>query len=327
MIADNERDQYLYEDPGCNCLECQTRQWIYPYPLGHVTEYARSYVNNNQITFITNTDCNINCKHCFIPAAFPDRPKGFISRDIVDKTFEMIGDRKVVISILGGEVMLYPEECKYIADKAHEKGLTFRLITNGYFGNDQKMIDYLVNEIKPEIITISVDEYHQEFIPIETIKNLINNIYGKIEIIIESCMDVKNENFDFDAEPRKKEIIEQLGLQKKKIFFLIDAIKKDGNARDNDLGYEKTLCPEGHCSSCGAVVVFNGRISIKCEFNSRPIHEDCKAWTKNIITDDFDFGKFKEFLKTKRWWISERVITENHMMLDGSKYTVNHNLK
>ena len=304
MDLDISKDKYLYGEPMCPCPDCNYDIWYYPYKLGPVTEFTRSYLNNKQVTFLTNADCNINCAHCFCPAAFPGRPNKFISEEIVNKTFEIIGDTKVVVSILGGEVMLYPEGCKMIADKAHEKGHSFRLITNGYFGNDQKMINYLINEIKPEMVTISVDKYHQEFIDIEIIKNLIKELYGKTEIIIEHCIDIQEEGFNFDRTTPMLELERTLGLEKKKIFYLIDKIKKDGNARDNNLGYEKLKCQNGHCSSCGIVVTFEGRISIKCEFNSRPIHEDCKKWTKNILTDDYDFKALRRFLKTKRWWVT-----------------------
>jgi organic radical activating enzyme len=319
ITTTKKQDSLLYHD----CHECHDHSYIiYPYELSYVTEFARSYVNNHQVTFITNANCNINCRHCFCPAAFPGQKPGFISKEIVDKTFDIIGDRKILISILGGEVMLYPDGCKYIADKAHERGLTFRIITNGFFGNDDKMVDFLINQIKPEITTISFDEYHQEFIPEETIKNLINKIYGKTEVIIESCINIQNSDFKFNAEPVKIEIAKKLDLENKKIFYMIDPIKKDGNARTNDLGYEKLVCEVGHCSACGFVVSFTGAIAIKCEFNSRPIHKDCKLWSRNILTDDYNLEDFFSFLDTKRYWINDLVITEISALLHPDKYSL-----
>jgi organic radical activating enzyme len=315
-----EKDELLYNENSCHCPECEANGIQYPYEFGPVTEFAQSYLNNHQVTFITNANCNINCRHCFCPAAFPGQKPGFISKEIIDKTFDIIDNRKILISILGGEVMLYPEECKYIADKAHERGLTFRLITNGYFGNDDKMIDYFLNEIKPEITTISFDEYHQEFIPEKTIKNLINKIYGKTEIIIESCIDLDIPDFNFDREPRKLEIAQKLDLERKKIFYLIDKIKKDGNARTNNLGYEKLSCKPGHCSACGFVVSFTGPIAIKCEFNSRPIHEDCRSWSRNILKDDYNLDEFFKFVQTKRHWINPDISNEIELLLYADKY-------
>jgi MoaA/NifB/PqqE/SkfB family radical SAM enzyme len=323
IIANEKLDSCLFNNEGCSCEDCN-KSVVYPYSLGAITEFCRSYFNNHQITFITNPDCNINCRHCFCPSAFPklrNKPNNFISKEIIDKTFDIIGGRRVVVSILGGEVMLYPEVCKYIADKAHERGLTFRLITNGFFGNDEKLLKYVLEEIKPEITTISVDEYHQEFIPINIIKNLISTLYGYSEILIESCMDVKNENFNYDGDSRKIEIAKQLNLEQKKIFYLVDAIKKDGNAIINDLGYEKLQCTPGHCSNCGIVVGFTGKISLKCEFNSRPIN-DCKIWNTNIFDNKFDFDKMLDHVKTKRYWMNEFILNETQGMINSMKYII-----
>jgi organic radical activating enzyme len=322
-LATEELDKLLYNgELACHCEECEREGIEYPYKLGYITEFVRSYINNHQVTFITNADCNINCRHCFCTSAFPGRPSGFISKEIVDKTFNIIDNRKILISILGGEVMLYPEGCKYIADKAHERGLTFRLITNGFFGNDDEKVDYVLNEIKPEIITISVDEYHQEFISIEIIQNLIDKLYGKTEILLESCIDLNIPDFNFNREPKKHEIAKQLNLKNKKIFYLIDKIKKDGNARINNLGYEKFRCEPGHCSTCGFVVSFNGAIAPKCEFNSRPIEDDCKFWTRNILKDDYNLDEFFKFVNNKRFWINDTLANEISLLLYSDKYKV-----
>jgi organic radical activating enzyme len=316
---------YFHEN-NCQCMECRNRKIEYPFPLGPVTEFCRSYANNHQVTFITNYNCNINCRHCFCSApSFGDRNRGFVSKEIIDKTYEIIGDRKFLVSILGGEVSLYPENCKYIADEAHKRGLSFRFITNGWFGADDEKIDYLINEIKPEIITISVDEYHQEFIPIETIKHLIDRIYGKMEILIESCCDIKESDdhgtdFKWDKEPIKLKIAKSLGIENKKIFYLIDAIKKDGNARENNLGYEKFQCKEGYCSTCGFVVTLDGNISPKCEFNSRPINQ-CKVdWYRKIMTDPFDLDEFFAYFGPKRYWLDENILTEIDGLLNPERW-------
>jgi organic radical activating enzyme len=321
ITATPEQDAQLYEPSNCGCYECQTKMWLYPYELGAATRFARSYINNHQLTFITNADCNINCRHCFCPSAFPGQPEGFISKEIIDKGFDLIKNYKMVVSILGGEVMLYPENCKYIADKAHEYGHDFRLITNGFFGDDDKLVNFVLDEIKPEILTISVDEFHQEFIPIETIKALIDKCYGKTEIVLESCMNVPdNVDFIFDRQPRITELEETLGLQKKKIFYLVDAIVKDGNAIDNDLGFTKDKCKPGHCSACGIVISPHGNISIKCEFNSRPILPECKAWVRNILTDDFNFEDLLKFINTKRYWMDDKVLSELDSINHSDKY-------
>jgi organic radical activating enzyme len=299
----------VWINPACNCDDCRRKTVKYPFKLGPVTKFGRSYYDNHQVTFITNYNCNINCRHCFCSSPdFGDRNRGFISNEIVQKTFDIIGDRDFVVSVLGGEVSLYPEKCKYIADEAHKRGLVFRYITNGWFGADDKAIDYMLNEIKPEIVTISVDEYHQEFIPIETIKHLIDRIYTKTEIIIESCVDVKEEGFTFDKMPRMLEISEKLNIKNKKIFYLIDAIKKDGNARLNNLGYEKLKCQDGFCSTCGFVVTLDGNISPKCEFNSRPILDCKRDWYRRIMTDPFDLDEFFAYFGPKKLWIGEAML-------------------
>jgi organic radical activating enzyme len=321
ITATKEQDELLYNpETSCHCMECQTNGMEYPYEFGPVTTFTRTYLNNKQVTFITNSNCNINCRHCFCPSV-PEQSKDFISKEIVNKTMDIIkGNGQFVISILGGEVMLYPEGCKYIADKSHEEGHIFRLITNGFFGKDQKMIDYLIDEIKPEILVISCDEYHQEFIPIETVKNLIDKCYGKTEIVLEACLDIKDISHGFNRNPKKLELAKKLDLKQKKIFYLVDAIVNDGNAIKNNLGYTKTTCKPGYCSACGLVVVYSGRINVKCEFNSRPILDECKAWIRNVLTDNFDYKEFIKFISTKRMWMDPELASEISLLLYSDKY-------
>jgi hypothetical protein len=80
----------------------------------------------------------------------------------------------------GGEPLLYPD----ITTKLHRIALELNvpsqeLITNGYFSRDKSKINFVVNELKKAGVTkvfLSVDSFHQEYIPIEYVELFIGSV-------------------------------------------------------------------------------------------------------------------------------------------------------
>ncbi len=114
----------------------------------------------NRLTFeiIITKKCNSNCPHCFMEGS----QDGVITKDIIDIALEKCKKLKDDnwIELFGGEPMLEPELCAYTSQKAHELGLKVSLYTNGYWGNSQKLMEYVCNEIKPDFILMSIDDFH-----------------------------------------------------------------------------------------------------------------------------------------------------------------------
>jgi organic radical activating enzyme len=258
-----------------------------------VQSYLDSFNNLKNCAIYISADCNINCKSCFITAR--NWPKNqVISKELINKIFSYF-EENYSINILGGEPFLYPETCKYICDKAKEINSFVRITTNGFWGENLDLVDYTINKIKPDILEFSYDEYHQEFISIEKLKNLIHKLYEtNINIFIHYTMDT--EKFFPSKEEiysKKLEIINKLKLQGKYIYIFIEPLIKIGNAENNNIGTQKRFCDIGICTCSGLTLDFMGNLRTKCAENMYPTqHISCKEWNKNLLNEDLDIKKF-----------------------------------
>lgn len=133
------------------------------------------YVQNlNRLEFVVTMACTGMCKHCSEGAhradgAFLD---GSVSADVVRK----VAERYKIQSLMtfGGEPLLQWETVCSIHAAATEAQIPQRqLITNGFFTKDSENMRLAVRELRKSgvnAVLLSVDAFHQETIPLETVK-------------------------------------------------------------------------------------------------------------------------------------------------------------
>jgi organic radical activating enzyme len=257
-----------------------------------INSFDKAHEKMKRCALFITPNCNISCKHCFIKKEY-EKSNIIISKNLIDYSLSLI-DNDYVMTILGGEPFLYPKELKYICKKAREKNIITRIATNGFFGNDDDKIYYILNEIQPDIISISLDEYHQEFIPEETIKNLINKIWNKIPTLLECCVYSPNSFLsENEISKIKEDYTNKLNLSNKEIFWYFLPLRKIGNA-ENISKDVVSLCNHGFCSAVGYFIDYNGKLSLKCEELFSPTQkEECKNFLNlnlnleniNLITE------------------------------------------
>lgn len=102
--------------------------------------------------FILSYDCNLRCIYCYEDPILNGShclPKAKISKEYIDKAFEIIAEKKKeglcskTIALYGGEPFLannYDMIC-YITKKGKELGFSFSVISNGY--DIDKYLDFL----------------------------------------------------------------------------------------------------------------------------------------------------------------------------------------
>jgi len=133
--------------------------------------YKKYYTLLCKFTFKCDSYCDICSESCSMDET------DFLSLELIGKALEEIKDLDIVFTLQGGEVMLYPEHCKNIGDLWRQtKGKYSKkldMVTNGFWGKDPKLIDYVLEEIKPTLIAITVDKWHQKSVPISSINNII----------------------------------------------------------------------------------------------------------------------------------------------------------
>ena len=130
--------------------------------------------NLEKIEFVVTYACTGRCKHCSEGdhASCGKRIDPTVAADAVRKIAAEY-DIKTVMTF-GGEPLLYPEAVYAVMDAAKELNTPKRqVITNGYFSKDATKIAEVaarLAECGVNDLLLSADAFHQEFIPLETVR-------------------------------------------------------------------------------------------------------------------------------------------------------------
>ena len=129
--------------------------------------------NLDRIEFTVTMACTGRCKHCsegdHINCA------GHIDAGVAVDAIRKICKHFRIKSLMtfGGEPLLYPDVVYAIHSAAREMNISDRqLITNGYFSRSEEKISEVARELKAcgvNDLLLSVDAFHQETIPLETV--------------------------------------------------------------------------------------------------------------------------------------------------------------
>jgi MoaA/NifB/PqqE/SkfB family radical SAM enzyme len=117
--------------------------------------------------------CNSRCRHC-VAGAGPQHKHVAPYATLQGIIDEIAKDRGFAphITLTGGEPLLFPEMVRKIISYASTKGIKVYIVTNGSWGIDMKKAVRLLELIGPvSYIEISLDSFHQEFIPFESVIN------------------------------------------------------------------------------------------------------------------------------------------------------------
>jgi MoaA/NifB/PqqE/SkfB family radical SAM enzyme len=136
-----------------------------------MNEYLK---NLDRIEFVMTYACTGKCKHCSEGESLSCRDKidGKIAAEMIKavcKHYEI-----KTLMTFGGEPLLAVDEVCLIHQTATEMGIPKRqIITNGYFSTDKNIISETAKRLSESGVNdvlLSVDAFHQETIPAETVK-------------------------------------------------------------------------------------------------------------------------------------------------------------
>ncbi|MCH5251480.1 MAG: radical SAM protein [Lachnospiraceae bacterium] len=132
------------------------------------------YVQNlNRIEFLVTLACSGHCKHCSEGShhSAGEHIDGDVAAEMVRRTAENYNIESLMT--FGGEPLLYPEEVCKIQAAARDMNIPKRqLITNGFFSRNAEKIQkvaQMLAESGVNAILLSVDAFHQETIPLESV--------------------------------------------------------------------------------------------------------------------------------------------------------------
>lgn len=127
-------------------------------------------------SIILTTQCNFRCSHC---AVTDSKYKNMtMHNDLLNKAlcfFKKLNTIKVVV-FTGGEPTLYYDLLKKGIEKASKYGFITRLVTNGWWGHNEKLAQCMIEEMSKlglNEINISFDDFHSKFNKIECVANIV----------------------------------------------------------------------------------------------------------------------------------------------------------
>jgi len=126
------------------------------------------------------------------------------------------------VCIFGGETFLYPELLFNVIKEAKKfKVPRVSVITNGFWGENEQLAKKYANNLKNaglDQLVVSVDAFHQEFIPLETVKN-----------ILQAAEAVGMENVEVDAKVLGSS--EERNVFNERTEALLEEIQKEFNVK------------------------------------------------------------------------------------------------
>jgi MoaA/NifB/PqqE/SkfB family radical SAM enzyme len=137
------------------------------------TDVSVLYHNFKLATFIITYKCPISCPMCFF-ASGPDR-KEVLPRELALKVLEESHELEIeAIGIAGGEPFLNMRLMRELIEKAASFKMTIIVVTNAYWATSTKAALHKLSGLKElglQRLQISLDDQHQQFIPIERVAN------------------------------------------------------------------------------------------------------------------------------------------------------------
>ena len=136
--------------------------------------------NLNKIEFIITYACTGKCKHCSEGehTLCGEHIDSFYASRLIEEAVAKY-DIKTVMTF-GGEPLLYPDAVCDIHNTASRLGIEKRqIITNGYFSKSAEQINKVVTRLAEcgvNDILLSVDAFHQETIPLDTVKAFAESV-------------------------------------------------------------------------------------------------------------------------------------------------------
>lgn len=120
--------------------------------------------------------CNAQCAHCCF-GCLPDSVN-YLTNPEIEKIIHYAESHEdvKVISLTGGEALLQKAEVLNITKRLSSVGKEVTLISNGFWATNDRTTRRILTELTEAgltYLTISFDDYHAKYIPVENIRRLL----------------------------------------------------------------------------------------------------------------------------------------------------------
>lgn len=136
---------------------------------------AMRYDTNESICLYYTYQCNIRCDHCSYNCG-PNRTEKMSMEDAKRVLKGAVSSGKRVVELMGGELFLNYEELSELIDYSSSLELEVTVNTNGFWGKNFEDAKAMLSDLSVcglKSIILSVDTFHQKFIPLGYPLNII----------------------------------------------------------------------------------------------------------------------------------------------------------
>ncbi|MEE9517707.1 MAG: radical SAM protein [Candidatus Adiutricales bacterium] len=139
------------------------------------------YINLNRLEFLVTYQCSSNCRHCAV--GNQSSSSGQLDADLAVRVLREVSLKYDLDSVMtfGGEPLLYPDVVCAVHKEAKALNIPARqIITNGYWtGDGDKTLEIARSLASAGVndVSISVDAFHQEYIPIERVRRSVKALW------------------------------------------------------------------------------------------------------------------------------------------------------
>ena len=224
------------------------------------------------MSFIITDRCTAACKICF----FGCRPQNSnaldkeIIKDYIDQFAENNPEAKVAFS--GGEALMYREMLLECMSHAKKRGLSSTLVTNCSFAGTVEKTKNILQKLRENglvSLAVSADVYHQEFIPLQNVKNVLSEGLSMGFKVLVHLMELG----DDDSVSKTLEALRPEIYGARLIIYSVFPVGAALNQHSSEkfirpLSVDCLSCPVTRCS---LTAMYNGDLLICCLQFSRDI--------------------------------------------------------
>lgn len=277
----------------CNILEEREIMSLERKTFAELTAQKNAMAMFEQVSILLTRECPISCEHCYSNCG-QTAPKGD-DKKIMSRIKNICDNDEIkTILITGGEPFLKYDFLIEVVKVITSYNKEVILYTNAYWASTIDIVKEKLNKLKDvTLIMTSVDRYHQKFIPLKNVKNLVKGaqeigFYNGIVLTLEP----DDEEFEIEVREKFSDISNEYF---EIITQPISLIGRAENLYDKYSSYFENNIPKGICSLMTSVIDESGNFFGCCCIHEKlPIENP--FYYGNIDEDNFSniFKRFKE---------------------------------
>ena len=130
----------------------------------------------SRLGLIITYRCNATCRHCFFES--DQGRKEVLDMDLARNAINEAAELGASwVSFTGGEPFLELSLLESLIRYAKERGMKVEVVTNGHWGKAVETIRVTLESLIEhglDVLNLSIDDFHQEQIPLDYVKNVYN---------------------------------------------------------------------------------------------------------------------------------------------------------